>query len=82
MSTGWCFAIVNKKLAEIFFERRKNKLELNAHCFIKKSDYETKKEKQYIKTDTKKYKFTYRKGVYKDERTGKTYLQSKNWFQR
>lgn len=60
---GWCFAIVNGKLAEIYF--RKN-YGIWAHCYEKAFSYKTKKEKKWIKSDTKKFRFSYKKGYYYD----------------
>lgn len=77
---GWCFAIVNNKIAEIFFQRKRGKLYLEAHCYVKESEYKTKREKLWIAKDSKKYKFTYRNGVYKDKTTSTIYPQSKAWL--
>ena len=42
---GWCFALVNNKLAEVYFERKKNgKVFFYGHCYVKESDYTTKKK--------------------------------------
>ena len=62
---NWCFAIVNNKLVEIFFEKNKGKIEFLGHCYIKESEYKSKKEKLWIKQDTVKARFVYRKGRYK-----------------
>ena len=64
---GWSFAIVNGKLAEIFFDRRKNKAIFYGHAYLNEDEYKTKQEKKWIKLDTAKHKFSYRKGVYKDK---------------
>ena len=66
---GWSFAIVNGKLAEIYFEKIKGKLVFNGHCYVKRSEYKTKKEQKYIDQDTKTYNFVFRKGKYKDINT-------------
>lgn len=71
-NNGWSFAIVNGKLAEIYFEKVKGKLVFNGHCYVKKSEYKTKKEQKYIDEDTKKYVFSFKNGKYKDRNTGKT----------
>lgn len=63
----WCFAIVNNKLAEIFFEKEKGKPLINGHCYVKKSEYKTKKEQKQIEIDTKKYKFSYKNKIYRDK---------------
>lgn len=63
---NWCFAIINNKLAEVFFEKKKNgKPEFQNHCYVKKEDYKTKQEQKWIEKDTKKVKLVYRKGEYK-----------------
>ena len=71
MNSGWSFAIVNGKLAEIYFEKIKGRLVFNGHCYIKKSEYKTKKEQNYIESDTNKYIFSFRNGKYKDKNTGR-----------
>jgi len=70
LGMDWCFAIVNGRLAEIFFERKNGKMEFLGHAYVKKSEYKTKKEKKWIKEDTEKFKLVYRKGIYKDKTTG------------
>lgn len=62
---SWCFAIVNGKLAEIYFDQTKKGLKNIGHCYVKKEDYKTKMEQKYIKEDTAKFRFVYRKGKYK-----------------
>ena len=63
---GWCFAIVNNKLAEIYFNEKKNgRIKIWAHCFVANRDYKTKKEQQWIQEDTKRVRVTYRKKRYK-----------------
>lgn len=60
----WCFAKVNGKLAEIYFEERRGKNKVCAHCFVDEKDYKTKQEKKWIESDTKKFKFSFKKGKY------------------
>lgn len=60
----WCFAEVNGKLAEIYFEKRRGKNEVYAHCFVQKKEYKTKRELRWIEEDTKKFKFIYKNGKY------------------
>ena len=60
----WCFALINKRLAEIFFEG-KNKSQVVAYCYVKAEEYKTKKEKNWIAQDTKRLRFLYKKGKYK-----------------
>lgn len=69
---SWCFAIINGKLAEIYFEPRKKKEpKVFGHCYVRKEDYKTKKEQKYIREDTAKYQFSYRNKIYKDINTGR-----------
>lgn len=70
---NWCFATINGRLAEIYFED-KPKLKFLGHTYIKNEDYTSKKEKLLIEKDLTKYRFTYRKGVY--EPTHKAQLQN------
>ncbi len=67
----WSFAIVNNKLAEIYFDRHKDgSQKITNHCYVKKEDYKTKKEQKMIETDIKKFKVIYRRGEYKVKRWG------------
>ncbi|MBM4177539.1 hypothetical protein FJ208_01940 [Candidatus Gribaldobacteria bacterium] len=62
----WCFAIVNNKLAEIFFDKDSNEESLiTGHCYVKRQDYRTKQEQHWIDQDTKKARFFFKKGEYK-----------------
>lgn len=62
---SWCFGLINNRLAEIYFEKNRNKIKLIGHCYVKKEDYKTKKEKQWIEEDTKKTRLVYRQGKYR-----------------
>lgn len=62
-NTGWAFATINNKLAEFHFNS-KNK-DILGHCYVKLEEYKTKREQKMIKDDIAKYKFTWRKGKYK-----------------
>ena len=53
MESGWCFAKVNNRLAEIFFERKGKKLVFYGHCYVDESEYKTKRDKQWINSDIK-----------------------------
>ena len=48
----WCFAKVNGKLAEIYFEKKRGKNEIYGHFYAKKSEYETEEEHKWIYEDT------------------------------
>lgn len=63
----WQFGVVNGKLAEVFFEKKN----ILGFCYVKASQYKTKKEKMWIKSDTQKLLFSYRKKVFRDIKTGK-----------
>ncbi len=64
---NWSFAIVNGRLAEIFFEERKKKgrRTIWAHCYVQKTEYRTKKEQEMIEADTKRVRLSYRNKQYK-----------------
>ena len=67
-SMSWSFAIVNGKLAEVFFDRKKNGSPvILGFCYVKKSEYKTKREQKMIVADTKIYRITYRKKKYFDQ---------------
>ena len=63
---GWCFAIINNRLGEIFFENdhKKKKSFIWGHCYVKRSEYKTKREQRQIDADIKKYRITYRNKKY------------------
>ena len=56
---SWCFAIVNGRLAEIYFDETKKGPKFIGHCYVKKSEYKTKKEQNWIEADVAKFKFAY-----------------------
>lgn len=62
---NWSFGIVNNKVAEIFFERKKGKVVFLGHCYVKEADYTTKKERKWIEEDTRNVRLVFRKGKYK-----------------
>lgn len=63
---NWCFAIINGKLAEVYFKKERGKIKIIGHCYVQSREYTTKKEQRYITEDTAKFQFNYRSGVYKD----------------
>lgn len=68
---SWCFAIINNHLAEIFYEGENPKsMKISGHAYVNKSEYTTKKEKEWIANDTKKLNFSYHQGIYKSKITG------------
>ena len=64
--TGWCFAIVNGKLAEIYFDKKRG---VWGHCYVKRDEF-NKRENRQIDTDIKKYLFSYRNRHYVDKING------------
>ena len=65
-NNGWCFAIMNGRLAEIYFQKKHG---IYGYCYIDREKY-SKKEQKMINTDIRHYKFTYRKGFYFDKLNG------------
>lgn len=63
---NWCFALVNNRLAEIFFEKGKKKPKIFSHCYVKAEEYKTKQEKKWIREDISRFQFVYRKNKYKE----------------
>lgn len=62
---SWRFAIVNNKLAEIYFDKKNDQIEIWGHCYVKKEDYKTKEEQKWIEEDTRKIRVVYRNKKYK-----------------
>ena len=62
----WCFAILNGRLAEIHFKKTIRGPRIFGHCYVKKSEYKSKKEQRMIKEDTAKVNLVYRNGKYTD----------------
>lgn len=61
----WCFGLVNKRLAEIFFEKKGKAFKIFSHVLVKESEYAMKKEKEWIKKDVQKVRFSYKNGAYR-----------------
>lgn len=62
---GWCFAKINNRLGEIYFDEGKNgKNKITGHCYVDIKTFKTKQEKRWIEIDTKKYRLTYRNKKY------------------
>jgi len=62
---NWSFATINNKLAEVSFEKKKERVEILGHCYVQKEEYKTKKELKMIDQDSVAFRFLYRKGKYK-----------------
>ena len=65
-NSGWCFATMNGRLAEISFD---SKYGVYAHCYVKRGEF-NKREQKMIDSDIKKYQFTFRNGYYFDKKQG------------
>lgn len=63
---NWCFAIINKRIGEIYFEKAKNgQTKFLGHCYVKKEDFQIPEECRALEQDIKKVRITYRNGEYK-----------------
>ena len=57
---SWCFALINNRLAEIFFEERGGVMEILGHAYVSADEYDSAQEKRYIEEDTAKFRLVYR----------------------
>lgn len=72
---SWSFAIVNNRLAEIFFDKKKSgEISINGYCYVKKEEYKTKQERKWIDEDTKHIRVVFRNKKYKVTIDGVTTL--------
>ena len=63
----WSFAIINGRLSEFFFDKKRDRPIILGHAYVKESEYKTRHEKRLIREDTKKYHFSYRNKKYFDQ---------------
>ncbi len=71
---SWNFAIINKRLAELYFDDKRGSNRVpHGHCYVSRDEFTTKREQREIDIDIKRYIFSYRNKRYKDVLTGKTY---------
>ena len=62
----WAFSLMNGRLAEFHYEISKGRFYMTyGHCYVKRSEYKTKKEQKWIENGTKRYRFTYRNKKYR-----------------
>ncbi|TSC86393.1 MAG: Uncharacterized protein G01um101416_666 [Microgenomates group bacterium Gr01-1014_16] len=61
---NWCFAIINRRLSELFFEKRGRGVKFLGFAHVKRDEYGTKREQKMIDKDIIKHRFTYRGGKY------------------
>jgi len=64
---SWSFAIINNKLAEIYFEKNKRGIKFLGHCYVKESEYTLKEEREWIKKDIAKVQLVYRNSKYRNK---------------
>ena len=69
---SWQFGVINGKLAEVFFKNKK----ILGFCYVSKDRYTTRKERGWIKNDTKKLRLSYRQKMFRDVCTGKIVPQT------
>ena len=63
---GWQFAIVNGRLAEIYFDELKGKkIKIRGHCYVDERTRWTKEEKQWIAIDRECNRSSYRNKSYR-----------------
>lgn len=61
---GWCFAIINNRLAELYFEKSKSGIKFQGHCYVDRLEFKLKSEQKSIDKDIAKFRFTYRNKKY------------------
>ncbi|TSC86402.1 MAG: Uncharacterized protein G01um101416_675 [Microgenomates group bacterium Gr01-1014_16] len=61
---SWSFAIINNKLAEVFFDKTRNGINFHNHCYVKKSEYTNKEELKQLEKDIQKVRLTYKNHQY------------------
>lgn len=61
---SWSFGIVNNRLAEVYFDKKKKGIKFIGHCYVDREEFKTKTEQRWIEEDTKNLKLTYRSGKY------------------
>lgn len=59
----WCFAIINNKLAEIYFEKKKGKIKIEGHCYVKKEEFKTRAKMDKRRTQQTISLFTERANI-------------------
>lgn len=63
---SWCFAVINGRTAEIYFDVEKNEQsKIWGHAYVKLQEFTAKREQNQIRKDTERFRFSYRKGAYR-----------------
>ena len=57
--------MINNRLAEVFFDKKRKCIEIKGHAYVEASDYKSLKEKHWIEKDTSRLRLVYRNGNYK-----------------
>lgn len=70
---SWTFALINKRLAEIYFEKRGSQIVPHGHCYVTREEFTTKREQKEIDSDIKQHIFSYWNKRYKNLISGKVY---------
>lgn len=78
MNMSWAFALINNRLAEIYFEKKGKRFVMQGHCYVKREEFTTKKELKEIDTDIKKHVLSYRKRRYRDKIGGLIFYTGKS----
>jgi len=74
---SWCFAVVNGRLAEIYFDKTKHELAMWGHCYVDRETF-SKMEQKMINKDTSRFRITYRNKRYYDQVKKKWFVESNN----
>jgi hypothetical protein len=72
LNEGWCFAIVNGRLAEIYFKRGSK---IYGHAYVERDEF-SKREQKMIDKDIEKHIFSYRNSLYYDKLRKRKYEKS------
>jgi hypothetical protein len=68
----WCFALVNKKNSEIYYDKKGKKTCMMGYVNIDRNELNKREHKQ-INADIKKFQLSYKKGLYTDLLTGRVF---------
>ena len=65
---NWCFALINNRLAEIYFDKTKGgKRKIHTHCYVRRNEFRTRHEQEMINADIKMVRLVYRDKQYHDK---------------
>lgn len=60
----WCYALINSRLGEIYFTRKKGEVVVEGHCYLGKDERLTKAEAAALQHDILSNQFTYYRQQY------------------